>query len=226
MVRDKVRIRFCKAGDLRWTSHHDLLRCFERMLRRAALPFRSTEGFNPRPCLVFAQPLALGLSGADEIVDLELNEVLEPADIHVRLTRQAPPGLDILAVTRVPPRTPLRPRLAIYRLELPEERVPAVSAAAATLLDAPDCWIERLRPAPRCLNIRPYIVALRVGATFLDLHLAITPNGSTRPDEVLRQLGLGDLLDAGAVPERTALELHDECQAPGPDPIPEPERNS
>lgn len=226
MVRDKVRIRFRKAGDLRWTSHHDLMRCFERMLRRAGLPFRSTEGFNPRPCLVFAQPLALGLVGAAEVVDLELDDVLEPADIQERLARQAPPGLEILTVNRVAPRAPLRPRQALYRLDLPGDRVPAVAAAAAALLASQDCWIERLRPAPRRLDLRPYIVAVRVDAAAVELHLAITPNGGARPDEVLRLLGLGDLLDAGAVPERTTLELHDECQAPDPGTTPEPLRNS
>jgi len=51
---DKFRIRFRKVGDLRLLSHHDLMRTFERMLRRAGLPFRSTEGFHPKPRMVFA----------------------------------------------------------------------------------------------------------------------------------------------------------------------------
>ena len=54
MVCAKVRIRFRKGGDLRLVSHHDLMRVFERMLRRADLPFHSTSGFNPKPRLVFA----------------------------------------------------------------------------------------------------------------------------------------------------------------------------
>src|ERR1700756_418971 len=57
MVKDKVRIRFRKDGDLRFVSHHDLMRSFERMLRRAGLPFRSTSGFNPKPRLIFALSL-------------------------------------------------------------------------------------------------------------------------------------------------------------------------
>jgi len=74
MARHKVRIRFRKAGDLRMVSHHDLMRCFARMLRRAALPFRSSEGFHPKPRLSFPLSLALGIVGCEEVVDLELDE--------------------------------------------------------------------------------------------------------------------------------------------------------
>src|SRR5438128_7836988 len=84
--RDKLRIRFRKLGDLRLISHHDLMRCFERMLRRAALPFRSTEGFNPKPRMAFALSLALGIEGLDEVVELELQEELPLEEIQERLT--------------------------------------------------------------------------------------------------------------------------------------------
>src|SRR5207247_8049527 len=63
-------------------GHHDLMRCFERMLRRAQLPFHSTEGFNPKPRLVFALSLGLGIVGCDEIVELELDEELPPEQIQ------------------------------------------------------------------------------------------------------------------------------------------------
>src|SRR5208337_354493 len=66
-VREKVRIRFRKGGDLRLVSHHDLMHVFERMFRRAALPFHPTEGFNPKPRMAFALSLALGIVGCEEV---------------------------------------------------------------------------------------------------------------------------------------------------------------
>src|SRR5579859_4762447 len=63
-ARDKVRLRIRKDGSLRWLSHHDLLRTFERMLRRSGLPFRSSQGFHPHPRIVFALSLPLGVIGA------------------------------------------------------------------------------------------------------------------------------------------------------------------
>src|SRR5947209_16033599 len=99
---DKVRLRFRKGGPLRLLSHHDLLRTFTRMLRRADLPFRRTQGFNPQPRLVFALSLPLGVVGCDEVVELELDEELPPEEVHARLSRQAPAGLAILSVCRIP----------------------------------------------------------------------------------------------------------------------------
>src|SRR5262249_10980397 len=101
MAFDKVRIRFRKDGDLRMVSHHDLMRCFERMLRRAALPVRPTSGFHPKPRLVFALSLPLGVVGCDEVAELELDQPVSPAEVHQHLARQAPAGLTIVAVHRV-----------------------------------------------------------------------------------------------------------------------------
>src|SRR5262245_60301564 len=118
MARDKHRIRFRKSGTLRLVSHHDLKRCFERMLRRAALPFASTEGFHPQPRLVFGLSLALGIVGHDEAADLLLTEEVPAEEVHARLARQAPPGLEILRVERVDPKARILARLATYCLPL------------------------------------------------------------------------------------------------------------
>src|SRR6516162_9805880 len=120
MVCDKVRIRFRKSGDLRLVSHHDLMRCFERMLRRAALPFRSSSGFHPKPRLVFALSLPLGVVGLDEVVELELNEEFSPEEIFTRLSSQAPAGLEILSVHRINPKDGAQVHRATYRIALPQ----------------------------------------------------------------------------------------------------------
>src|SRR6516225_2466457 len=114
MVFDKVRIRFRRGGDLRLVSHHDLIRCFERMLRRAALPVRSTCGFHPKPRLIFALSLPLGVVGRDEVAELELEETTDPRDIHERLMRHAPAGLEILSVHRIDPTACAQVRRATY----------------------------------------------------------------------------------------------------------------
>src|SRR5690349_12047093 len=153
MVRHKVRIRFRKAGDLRLVSHHDLLRCFERMLRRAGLPFQSTQGFNPRPRLVFALSLPLGTAGLDEVADLELREDVEPADVRARLAAQAPAGLEILDVRRTAARAAPRVTAASYRVPVPEGRRDGLSGRVADLLAAPACWVERTRPHHRRFDL-------------------------------------------------------------------------
>src|SRR6202047_1078281 len=80
--RSKYRLRFRKDGDLRLVSHHDLMHVFERMLRRAELPIAHTQGFHPQPRMVFALSLALGIGGANEVLELELTGSLDPGQLY------------------------------------------------------------------------------------------------------------------------------------------------
>jgi radical SAM-linked protein len=157
MTGDKFRLRFTKTGTLRLVSHHDLMRCGERMLRRAALPFKSTAGFHPTPRLVFALSLPLGADALDEVVELELTEPRDSDDVLAALRAQAPTGLAFTSATVVPMKATARARRVVYELPLPAERVPQVRAAVAELLAQPKVWVERLKPSPKRLNIRPYV---------------------------------------------------------------------
>jgi radical SAM-linked protein len=218
---DKVRIRFQKSGALRLLSHHDWMRTFERLLRRGALPFHRSQGFHPKPRLVFALSLPLGVVGREEVVELELDEVLPLEDLRVRLVRQAPPGLDILSVRRIPTKVNAQVSRLAYAMPVPAERLPDLDRRIAEVLAAPACWIDRHRPhAPqggRRRDVRPFLVDLTINqysgsskSVMLEMLLCLTPAGTARPDEVLGLLGLEDLLASGAVLERSRLELKDE----------------
>ena len=67
MVRQRVRICFSKQDDLRWLSHRDLMRTWERLLRRAEVPLGMSEGFHPKPRMNFPSALAVGIAGLDEV---------------------------------------------------------------------------------------------------------------------------------------------------------------
>ncbi|MBL8793655.1 MAG: DUF2344 domain-containing protein [Planctomycetia bacterium] len=210
MVVCKVRIRFRKAGDLRLVSHHDLMRCWERMLRRADLPFRSTAGFNPKPRLVFALSLGLGIVGSQEVAEVELDADLPADEVLERLRRQAPVGLELYEAHAIDARAGAQVRRAGYRMAVPPERTGALEQRAAALLAAAEVWVERSRPQPRRLEIRPYLDAIRALPDAVEMICWVTPNGTARPDEILSLLGLGDLLPGGAVLERFLIELIDE----------------
>jgi radical SAM-linked protein len=214
-VRDKLRVRFRKGGDLRLVSHHDLMRTFERLLRRAALPFSSTEGFHPKPRFVFALSLPLGIVGSEEVVEVELSEVIPPDEVQARLAARAVPGLDILSVRRVESRKAARVRRVTYRVPLPAGREAGLPGRVEALLAASSCPIERTRPEPKKIDLRPYIDQIRLSPGALEMDLWVTPGGMARPGEVLGLLGLEDVVDAGAVVERTRLELEDEPPNPG-----------
>jgi len=210
MSANKVRIRFGKTGDLRFLSHHDLLRVWERMMRRAALPFRSTEGFHPMPKLSLASALGLGIVGREEVAEIEFEEELPADEVHRRLEEQAPPGLCIQSVRAIERRQTAQVCRACYFLHLEKSEWPALSQQIAALLAQDECWVERTKPHPRRINIRPYLRDLTLTEDGLSLDFTVTPQGSARPDEVLRLLGLCSLLDSGAILERTVVEIQDE----------------
>lgn len=206
----KVRIRFRKAGPLRLVSHHDLMHCFERMFRRANLPFRSTQGFHPQPKIVFALSLALGVIGCEEVVEVELDQPIDPDEIHRRLTQQCPPGLEILSVRQIDLKTKAHVVRVGYQVALPAERLCELPDRITKVLNQTEFWVDRTRPKPRRFNLRPFIDELALAGDRLEMALWVGNYGMARPEEILMALGLGDLFEAGLVLERTKLELLDE----------------
>lgn len=78
------------------------MRCFERCMRRAEIPFWYTEGFNPRPFLSFAQPLSLGTVGLREVVDIRLTKDMSLDTLIERMNKVLPEGMEVLdAVTPI-----------------------------------------------------------------------------------------------------------------------------
>ena len=205
----KVRLRFAKLGDLRMVSHHDLMRCLERTLRRAEIPVATSQGFNPRPRLVFAQALALGIEGHREVLELELAAPMEPSEVLRRLAAHAPPGLEFAEAEAVAPGRPAQPGVAHYALPIPADRRDAARAAVEAFLAGESRPYTRHRPDRTvAIDLRPHVLGAELDPDgVLRLRLKLSPGGSARPEEVIDALGLRDLLARGAVLARTELEL-------------------
>ncbi len=209
MPSPKVRLRFAKSGDLRLVSHHDLMRCLERMVRRAALPLAQSQGFNPRPKIAFTLALALGIEGHHEVVELELAEPLEPAEVLRRLAAVSPPGLQWLDAEANGPGRPAQAEAVRYALPVPADRRDAARAALADFLARAAWPYTRHRPDRTTeIDLRPFVLEadLEPGGV-LRFRLKMTPGGSARPEELIDALGLRDLLGQGAILARTAVEL-------------------
>lgn len=100
----RVRLRFTKLGKVRFTSHRDVARIWERALRRARLPVAVTEGFRPRPKLSFGLALSTGHESLAEYLDVELADPLggaELVELPARLSPALPVGIDVLAAAEV-----------------------------------------------------------------------------------------------------------------------------
>ncbi|MCC6126572.1 MAG: DUF2344 domain-containing protein [Pirellulales bacterium] len=207
MVRLRVRIRFSKTDDLRWIGHRDLMRCFERIFRRAALPLGRSEGFHPKPRMTFPLPLAVGIAGADEVMEFELAENLSADEIAKRLAPQLPGGLRLHAVETLPEGAKkAQVRGAAYEAPIPVPMQTGLAERIDRLLAQPACPIARSH-GRSTVDIRPLLETLAFSGGVLRMRLKIDQAGSAGPREVLRALELGDLESQGVALARTAVEI-------------------
>ena len=194
----------------------------DALLRAHAPPGRPALPLHRRasiPSRAWSLPCRWGWasSAARKCVELELDEACRPKKSSDRLAQQAPPGLDILTVRRIDRKIPPRSAASVIASPCRRNARPRYPTAHAAVLAAAECWVERLRPASRTARPSSLLRATcAVAATALEMDLWVTPTGTARPDEVLGLLGLGDLLEAGAVLERTTMELHDEMAVSEP----------
>src|SRR5690349_8902503 len=98
----KYLIKFEKGEPVRWLGHLDILRTFERAIRRAELPISFTAGFNPRERIAFASALSVGVTGAEEPATIELTESLPGEEVVERLNAKLPPGLRLQSAVPIP----------------------------------------------------------------------------------------------------------------------------
>ncbi len=80
-----LRFKFRKTGKLQYISHLDLVRTMHKVIVRARLPLWYTEGFNPKPKMIFAAPLSIGTESVCEFVDIRMNEYIDPTEAMNRL---------------------------------------------------------------------------------------------------------------------------------------------
>ena len=193
----RLRVRYAKRGRLRFTSHRDFSRAFERAVFRARVPMAYSSGFNPHPRISYAGAAPTGSASEAEYLELALAEVVDPAAVHAALDEALPDGLDVVEVVESPGGEPGRPArgqpLAASSCPVPRRggRRPAVAAflAAAEVLVAADDQegAARLRlPGGRALVAGRWPGRRRRGPG-LDLVLRhVEP--AVRPDDVLAGL--------------------------------------
>ena len=98
----KIRIKFTKQGPVRFIGHLDVMRYFQKAMRRAEIDIAYTSGFSPHQIMTFAAPLGVGLESNGEYMDIECNSVTDSADMAERLNKVGVEGLKVLDVKLLP----------------------------------------------------------------------------------------------------------------------------
>lgn len=92
----KIKIKYKKGEGVKFLSHRELMRAFQRAIRRAALPIAYSQGFNPHMKISWNGALKVGATSEGEVAELQLAEFIRPGDLQERLNRTLPPGLEII----------------------------------------------------------------------------------------------------------------------------------
>jgi radical SAM-linked protein len=209
-----MRVRYAKRGRLRFTSHRDFSRAFERALVRARIPMAYSSGFNPHPRISYAGASPTGAASEAEYLEIGLAERVETDRLAADLDRALPEGLDVLEVVEAgkPGSGSLADRLEVsrWRIDLPQRPLEQVEPAVQTFLAATSVAVERMtKKGLRSFDSRAAVLALSAtiydGGTALEVVLRHTVP-SVRPDDVLAGLRQVGGLDAPETPLVTRLE--------------------
>jgi radical SAM-linked protein len=192
----RIRVRFSKVGKVRFTSHRDVARMWERALRRASMRVQYTEGFSPRPKLHFGLALSNGHESLAEYLDIDLVDDVDTASLPERLTPMLPIGLEVAAaapIERSAPSLQADVVACTWRFDLRSVSPELVTDRVGALLAAPTVMLTRSRKGvERNDDIRPAIESLDVTRLDDDLvglaAVLATRERGLRPNELLRAL--------------------------------------
>ena len=208
-VVQRVRLRWAKRGRLRFTSHRDFARAFERALRRAEVPMAYSAGFHPHPKISYVGASPTGAASEAEFLEIALRRVVDLERLTADLDAALPPGIDVLEAVEVGPGAgSLAERMVAshWRVELVDVPGPDLEHALAAFLAQDSVLIERLtKNGRRSIDARAAVVRAGTvcdtsadGRAILDMVVRqVTP--AVRPDDVLAALqSVADLAPATA----------------------------
>ncbi len=192
----RARFRFSKLGKVRWTSHRDVARMWERAFRRVQLELAYTQGFSPRPRVSFGLALPTGAESVAEYLDIDLAEGVT-ADLEAlpdRLSDALPFGVDVLAAAPVADgAASLQHEVTSCSWVVDTSGIPPAELAdrVAAAMASDSLVISRERKGQRSdQDVRPGILACRVIGATVHAELAAQPR-ALRPSELLVALGGG-----------------------------------
>lgn len=198
----RLRVRFSRGEEVKYISHLDLTRCWERILRRAEVPLAYSQGFSPHPRISIAAPLSLGVTSEAELMDLFLARRFSPHFFLGSVSSELPQGIEVVEVKDIALGAPsLQSKLCAceYKVEAKTERSrKEVEAAISSLLRAEHLpWQHMRDTGPRSYDLRALIEDIWLmcwddGGCALGMRLKSGPQGSGRPEQVALALGFSE----------------------------------
>jgi radical SAM-linked protein len=166
----RLRLRYAKRGKLRFMSHRDVARAFERAIRRAGVPMAYSQGFSPHPRISWLGAAPTGAASEAEYVEIAVVREVDPVALRTALDSALPPDLDVLEVV-VSRGGSLAERIdgSRWRIELPGVPLGRVRDAVDALLASSSIEVERLtKDGRKRIDVRPAVISVQVSALDAD----------------------------------------------------------
>ena len=196
VAKAKVRMKYEKGWEVRFLSHLDLVRVFERALRRAELPISYSHGFHPHPKIAFGPPLSVGMTSRAEYIDMQFEQPYSWSMINA-LNQVLPHGLVINEAKPIFGKT-VSLSSTISQAEYlvligPRFKLKQIQDVISNLLEQTVLWVQRkVKKEVRRVNIRPHILDLTAETeregTSVRFRVRSTDTGHAKPSEVLSTL--------------------------------------
>jgi len=195
----RLRIRFCRGQAVKFISHLDIVRLWQRALHRAEIPLAYSEGFSPHPRISLAAPLPIGVTGQAELMGILCTKWVSPHFFTAAVSQQLPPGIEILQVYPVAltmPSLQSQVRYAEYRVEIETEKGQKdIESAVTSLLSIKHLpWQHQRDTDTRNYDLRVliddlWLIDWHSGSCTVGMRLRCDNSGSGRPEQVATALG-------------------------------------
>ena len=195
----RLRIRFSRGEEIKFISHLDIMRLWQRTLHRAGIPLAYSEGFSPHPRISLAAPLQVDVTSQAELMDISCTKWVSPHFFTDAVNQQLPTGIKILQVYAVAPTMPsLQSQVSFseYEVQIETEKdKPDIESALASLLSARQLpWHHERDTGTHSYDLRALIDELRLvgwhkGYCTIGMRLRCDNSGSGRPEQVAAALG-------------------------------------
>jgi len=195
----RLRVRFRRGDEVKFISHLDIMRLWQRAFHRAEVSLAYSEGFNPRPRISLAAPLPLGVTSEAELMDVFCNKQVSPHWFTGAVSQQLPPGIEIIQVYPIDscqPSLPAQVRFAEYQVDVETKKEPAdIEAAITGLLLAKHLpWQHQRDTGPRNYDLRAliddlWLIRWHRSYGTVGMRLCCDNSGSGRAEQVASALG-------------------------------------
>jgi radical SAM-linked protein len=198
----RLRITFCRGDEVKYISHLDVMRLWERVLRRAGIAVSYSQGYSPHPKISIAAPLPIGVTSDGELMDITMRRRVSPYHFSKVVAEQLPQGISLSRAEQIAPGLPSlqsQVRQAEYHVELETEKGPAEVEGSLRSFMAEEHvpWQHQRDTEMRRYDLRPlvhrlWVVGWRETKCTLGMRLRTDNTASGRPEQVTAALGFGD----------------------------------